>query len=162
MTYVRPRDLSRAPAGEQLVLEALYGATRAFRDRLRDELERERLSVPMFWALHHVVSDGPKNVGEIAEVCLVSSANVSFAVDDLVRDGLAVRERQEKDRRVVVLSATPRGRAVHRTVWTNIGRLFARSSDDLPASDISAAARVLNRFAQLAREPSRAPELLAP
>jgi len=137
---------------EQLLMEGLVNAGRVFRHRLWPELERERLTSPMFWALHQVVLDGPMSVGQIAGACVVTSANVSAAVDRLEAAGFVVRRSSSPDRRVVTLTATSRGRAVHRALADRIARGLLRSLDGLPARDLEAAARVLGRLAQPAVE----------
>ena len=135
-------------AREQLLMEALVSASRTFRHRLWPELEREQLTSPMFWALNQLVLEGPMSVGRIAGACGVTSANVSSAVDRLESAGLALRSSSAPDRRVVTLTATSRGRAVHRALADRIARGLLRSLDGLPARDLEAAARVLGRLAQ--------------
>jgi DNA-binding MarR family transcriptional regulator len=148
---------TRSGTPEDLLLESLHEAARAFRHRVGSEVEREGLSIPMFWALHHVVLEGPMNVGQIAEACIVTSAGISAAVDDLERAGLVARERSSKDRRIVVLSVTPRGRTVHRSVWTRVARQIAAALERTPASEVRIAARVLKRFAEVTVHPSVRP-----
>jgi len=153
-TAVRSHTMVPALPREELLLEALVNASRVFRNRLRPELEREGLSSPMFWALHQLVTDGPLSVGAIAEACVVTSANVSSAVEQLEGAGLVVRHSSAPDRRVVVLTATPHGRALHRSVSRRLARVLVESLDGLPSSDLAAAVRVLER---LAGSPARPP-----
>lgn len=136
------------PAPEQLLIEGLVNASRVFRHRLWPELEHEGLTSPMFWTLHQLVLDGPMNVGQIAGACVVTAANVSGAVDRLESAGLVVRRSAAPDRRVVTLTATPHGRAVHRALSQRIAHDLVRALEGLPAGDLEAAARVLGRLAQ--------------
>lgn len=135
-----------APSDETVLVEALLNATRAFKHRLRPVLEAERLSAPMFWTLHQLVADGPLHVGEIAEACVVTPANVSSSVDALVGEGLALRQASAKDRRFVLVSATPRGRTTHRAVWTQLGRALFESLEGVSGSELAVTARVLGRL----------------
>ncbi len=143
----RPRGSPRGSPNEELLLEAFHGATRVLSARLRPVLEGEGLSAPMFWALHHLVAEGPANVGQIATACTVTSANVSPAVDDLVREGLVEREPSPRDRRVVVLSVTPRGRTLYRAVWSRVAEVLLASLRGVPPHDLEVTARVLRRLA---------------
>lgn len=161
MSDPRPASRGAAAAHDPSLLEALFGATLTARTVLRDELEREGLSTPMFWALHRVIGEGPLNVGQIAAACVVTSANVSSAVDDLVRAGLVARERPPQDRRVVLLRATPRGRSAHRSVWSRVASRVDASTRGLSLADLAAAARVLRRLAPTPDGPAVAPEVLA-
>ncbi len=146
---VRAPAVPARPREEALLVEALFNASRAVRHRLRPELEREGLSAPMFWALHQLVSDGPMNIGQIATACVVTPANVSSAADHLVGSGLVERETSTRDRRVVVLRATAKGRALHRAVWTQLARVLLRSMDAVAPSDLAATVRFLDRLARL-------------
>jgi len=135
-------------AREQLLMEALVSASRTFRHRLWPELEHEQLTSPMFWALNQLVLEGPMSVGRIAGACGVTSANVSSAVDRLESAGLALRSSSAPDRRVVTLTVTRKGRALHRALWSRIVRDLVASLDGVPARDLEVAARVLSRLAQ--------------
>jgi len=142
----RPASALTAVATEPLLVETLFNATRAFRHRLRPELEREGLTAPMFWTLHQLATEGPMNVGQLAGACVVTPANVSSAVEQLEEAGLVLRHHGPTDRRVVVLTATARGRAVNRAVWSRLGRLLVGSLSGVAPADLEAAARVLGRL----------------
>ena len=155
MTPRRPSSAALVDAEDETILvEALFSATRAFRQRLRPELEREGISAPMFWTLHQLVVEGPMHVGEIATACVVTPANVSGSVDDLVRAGLVVRRPGLRDRRVVVVTATSRGRSLHRAVWRGLGRVLVGSLGAVPREELAATARVLGRLAAPPLTPS--------
>ena len=65
---------------------------------------------------------GKNSVSELSECMLVSRPNISRAVEELVNEGLAYRERDPKDRRVVYLSLTEEGNDL-------ITRLHARNDE---------------------------------
>ena len=132
----------------EALLANLYGATHAVRDHLRSELVRTGLSPPTFWALHHIVTGGPRNVGQIAAACVVTSANASTAAEDLVAADLVRRARAGGDRRVVLLTPTPRGRSVHRAVCERVSRRLATSLDGFSPADLDTATRVLRRLSR--------------
>ncbi len=146
-TVTHPLPSEIAIPDDRLLVEALFNATRAVRARLRPELEREGVSGPMFWALNQLVTDGPMNVGRLAGACVVTPAIISAAADGLVAAGLVMRQPASHDRRVVVLAATAKGRALHRAVWSRLARTLVRTLGDLPPSYLHATARVLERFA---------------
>lgn len=58
-------------------------------------------------ALHHL---GPLAQGQLCQKILKSGSNVTTVVDNLERDGLVRRVRDEDDRRVQVVNLTERGR----------------------------------------------------
>ena len=55
---------------------------------------------------------GPRTIGELADIELVSSPAISRTVGALERDGLVRRERRTSDRRVVGVHATEAGRSL--------------------------------------------------
>ena len=136
------------------MLTSIYHAARALKIALRPELERERLTTPMFWALHELANDGTMSVRAIASACSVTSANISGALEELVGAGLVERSTFAKDRRIARLTATPKGRDLHRAVWARaVGRLSALL-EGVPFSDLEAAARVLDRLSAAAGAPA--------
>ena len=57
-------------------------------------------------ALHHL---GPLSQGQLCRKILRSGSNVTTVVDNLERDGLVRRDRDEKDRRVQIVTLTDTG-----------------------------------------------------
>ena len=60
-------------------------------------------------ALHHL---GPLSQGQLCQKILRSGSNVTTVVDNLERDGLVRRDRDEDDRRVQIVTLTDKGRDV--------------------------------------------------
>lgn len=60
-------------------------------------------------AIHHL---GPLSQGQLCQKILRSGSNVTTVVDNLERDKLVRRERDEADRRVQIVQLTERGRAL--------------------------------------------------
>lgn len=158
MPTVHARTSALELAREELLVQGLVNASRAVRHRLRPELEREGLTSPMFWALHQLVSDGPLSVGALAGACIVTAANVSSAAEALVAAGLVVRGSAARDRRIVVLQATAKGKSLHRAVWSRLAKVLVNSLEGAPSSDLEATVRVLGRLAGAAA-PAGAPTI---
>jgi MarR family 2-MHQ and catechol resistance regulon transcriptional repressor len=59
--------------------------------------------------LHHL---GPLSQGQICQKILRSGSNVTTVVDNLERDGLVRRDRDEADRRVQIVTLTEQGRTL--------------------------------------------------
>lgn len=58
-------------------------------------------------ALYHL---GPMTAGEVGQKILKSGGNMTLVIDNLERDGLARRERDSKDRRVIHVHLTESGK----------------------------------------------------
>jgi DNA-binding MarR family transcriptional regulator len=92
------------------------------------------LSAARLSALSVLVFAGPRTLGELAAAEQVRPATMTRIAQSLVQDGYARREADPKDRRVVRLSATARGRRVmqqgrERRV-ANLARLLGRLPDE--------------------------------
>jgi len=110
----------------------------------------ERLSV-----LSILAYAGPKTVGEIAELELVSPPAISRILNGMEKNGFVARERMEQDRRFVRVVATPKGRrlvdgARGRRLVRMASRLEALGEDEL--TTLQAATEILERLERSARE----------
>ncbi len=90
---------------------ALYALLpRLGRMAARSAHEAGTLSVARLKALGILARTAPVRAGEFAEGCYLTPAAATHAVDALVGEGLARREADPADRRVVLLHLTPKGR----------------------------------------------------
>ena len=103
-------------AEEVLALDAfikLYRSVIAVQGRLLPALQREfgltESQIAVLEALKHL---GPLQQGELCQKILRSGSNVTTVVDNLERDGLVRRVRDESDRRIQVVNLTDKGRGV--------------------------------------------------
>ncbi len=148
MAVTRTVPAERSSTIPRSVFTSIYHAAHALKLSLRPELERERLTTPMFWTLHELANDGTMSVGEIATACAVTSANISGAIEELVQAGLVERSTSPKDRRIAMLTATPKGRGLHRAMWDRAVERFLTPLEGVPRSDLEATARVLERWSE--------------
>lgn len=103
-------------------------------DRLVDQLKSvavrgiasTHLTLSQFNTLRLIVEKGPIAQRDIAHSLMRSGGNVTIVVDNLERLGLATRERDTKDRRVVYVSATTTGKSVFQAAWP----LYEKSVDE--------------------------------
>lgn len=98
---------------EQQALDAFIKLTRAAESvnrRVNDHLHEYDLTVSQFGVLEALYHLGPMPVGQLAGKILRSSANLTLVIDNLVKRGLATRERRDDDRRTVRISLTAVGR----------------------------------------------------
>lgn len=140
---VRPH----APGPEELLLDAVHDATSAVRLILAETVRPLGLRVCEFWALNYIADRGPVSGVHLADELGVTPPSVTAAVQDLVDAGLVARDRSEEDRRVVMLSATARGRRTLSDIWGRLGHRMTERTSGLPREDLTAAARVLRAIA---------------
>lgn len=87
--------------------------------RLSPQLERDGLTTGQFGVLEALLHLGPMCQHTLGQKLLRSGGNVTLVVDNLEMRGWVRRERQESDRRMVVIHLTPAGREL-------IAKVFAR------------------------------------
>jgi len=106
------------------------------------------LDGPRASALSVLVFAGPMPLGRLAELERVTPPAITKTVSALEASGLAVRERSADDRRVVLVRATPDGRAVLLRGRDGSVQQVAGLLADLPDHD----RRTLRRAAEIILE----------
>jgi MarR family 2-MHQ and catechol resistance regulon transcriptional repressor len=88
----------------------LMRASRSLGDRVSQPVLASGLSPSHFGVLETLLHLGPLKVSELADKHLKSHNNFTVVIDNMEKQGLVRRERQSKDRRVVMVHLTPVGR----------------------------------------------------
>ena len=87
----------------------IYRITGHLNRRLRKRLRRSGINIARWRVLAVLQDSGQLNIGQIAEHTLIEQPTVSRIVDQLEREGLAVRKTGSKDSRFVQVRLTPAG-----------------------------------------------------
>jgi DNA-binding MarR family transcriptional regulator len=108
---------TRTESGERLAAEVgekLFRLGTLSKRRMRAGLEAAGLTMPQAFALRALVlSTRRVSASDLARDCDMLASTVTGVVDRLEQHGLVTRERDERDRRVVWLRATPAGEALY-------------------------------------------------
>lgn len=91
------------------VADRLHSAAIHLLRRVRREDARAGLSAPQLSALSVLVFRGSLTLGELAHAEQVRPPSITRIVADLEAAGLAVRSARASDRRVTVVTVTPKG-----------------------------------------------------
>ncbi len=86
-------------------------------DRTRRQYELDTwmdlpLSIAQLKSLFFISNHGSTNLGNLAAALHVTSTNTTGIIDRLVKQGLVSRTEDERDRRMLLLKATPEGEAL--------------------------------------------------
>ena len=150
MSAVKPRDE---------VVEELRDAFRGVQGALRRLRGREthragELSFAQY-TLMFGLADGERSAGALATSADLSPATVTQMLDGLQSAGLVARTRSERDKRVVLVSLTERGRELVTERKANFERVWLAALEEFSERDLAAAGAVLQRlqgvFEELAR-----------
>ena len=97
----------------------LTRATDSLTARLLRRGTLEDLTIRQFGVLESLYHLGPMRQGEICTKLLKSGGNITLVVDNLKKRDLVRRERNEDDRRVVIVSLTDAGRELIERIFPN-------------------------------------------
>jgi MarR family transcriptional regulator, 2-MHQ and catechol-resistance regulon repressor len=114
-------------------------------------LESEGITAGQFAVLEALLHLGPMCQHVLGEKLLRSGGNMTLVVDNLQKQGWVKRERQEKDRRVVEIHLTPKGRRLITRIFPEHAKLIARVMSELTPEeqeDLRRIARKLGRGAE--------------
>jgi len=119
---------------------------------MNNVLSRGQLNLPQYNALKAVALHAPLSMGKLTEDLCVSTAAATNVVDRLVQLGLVERRRDERDRRVVLVTPTAKGRRTVRGVHQDVGALFVRLLERLSAEERREFLQVYERMTGLVWE----------
>jgi DNA-binding MarR family transcriptional regulator len=94
------------------VTEIMPFLLREFVKREKNELATGRISFPQMVALDLLAQRSRVKMTEIAHALSVQLSTATPLVDRLIREGMAARSRDDKDRRLVWVTPTAKGRKV--------------------------------------------------
>ena len=120
---------ARRVAGE--VLEVIPLVTRRVAADLR---KSERSTKLAYIGLLSIVARNPRSLGELSEFHAVSLPTMSKTITTIENLGWVVRNRSETDRRVVMVEATPAGRAALKEVYDSAIGPIAETLNSLTAT----------------------------
>ena len=141
------------PTPTEAVADRLHSVAIHLLRQLREEDLSLGLGPTQLSALSVLVFGGPQTIGALARIEQVAAPTVSRLVDALAVAGLAARETDDKDRRVVHVKATPAGiNLMQRGRQQRVQRLV-RLLEDLDLAELETIGTAAERLAQLLRQP---------
>jgi DNA-binding MarR family transcriptional regulator len=109
----QPRTRSDAATSDaDRVVQGLRRVVRALESFSHDIYRNYGLTAPQLWALKTLQREGTLPVGRLARLLAVHQSSLSLLIDRLEARGLVRRRQSRKDKRVVELLLTPRGRTL--------------------------------------------------
>ncbi len=105
-----PRASGHHPAGPFLP-DLLARASHILTQGFAEELRRRGTSLPVWRAMAALSANPGETVTRLAEACLLQQPTMTKLLDRMVRDGLAARTQDARDRRVTRVTLTPEGEA---------------------------------------------------
>lgn len=123
--------------------------------RGRDILSEFGITTPQFNALLVLRDNGDMTIGDLGNKLYLASSTATDLIDRMERDGLVLRERDSKDRRVVRLHMLEKGNQMIREVMENRKRYLSNLLDQISADEIEALQKSLESLYVLMKPPCK-------
>ena len=122
-------------------------AAESVANRVNLPLAQDGLSASQFGVLEALVYLGPMSQKNLAEKILKSHGNISVVVDNLEKRDLVVRTRGAvEDRRVVIVSLTPKGEGLVRSVLPDVEERVKREMGILSEAELRDLTRMCKKL----------------
>lgn len=143
----RPDGSARAhamrPFSRSLPMQ-LMRAREAVMRRFRPHLAAKGFSEQQ-WRIVRALNDaGEMEIGALSDHCQIHGASLSRMLPKLARAGLIRRANHKTDQRRVVVSITPKGRAVFRSVAPESEEIYAAMEREIGAAKLRDLYRLLD------------------
>lgn len=132
--------LASASLDEQVyeIEKTLRNINKVIRRKLRENLSAFSLTPPQFEALVHLSHSDNLPIGQLSTKLGMSFSSTTDLVDRMERHGLVSRERDEHDRRKVLLTATEKGQQLMNRVLAIHHEHLAATFADVETEDLRA------------------------
>jgi DNA-binding MarR family transcriptional regulator len=94
------------------IMQSLRRIIKSLQDYSQTVYSHFGITGPQLWALKTLSKRGSLSLGELSKGMYLHPSTVSGVVDRLEKKGYVVRNRTEKDRRVIKVQLTPKGKTV--------------------------------------------------
>ena len=115
-------------------------------------LESEGVTPGQFAVLEALLHLGPMCQHALAEKLLRSGGNMTLVVDNLQKQGWVKRVRQEKDRRMVQIHLTPKGKRLITRIFPEHAKAIARVMSELTPAEQEELRRIARKLGRGAEE----------
>jgi MarR family transcriptional regulator, organic hydroperoxide resistance regulator len=94
------------------IMQSLRRIIKSLQDYSQTVYSHFGITGPQLWALKTISKRGSLSLGELSKGMYLHPSTVSGVVDRLEKKGYVVRDRTEKDRRVIKVQLTPKGKLI--------------------------------------------------
>ena len=113
----------------------LMRAAESVTARIHEHLSSNGLTLSQFAVLEALYHLGPLSQREIGRKILRSSGNITMVIDNLEKNGLARRKRDEVDRRFFIVHLTHKGDQLISNIFPPHARVIAKEFGVLTAAE---------------------------
>ena len=92
------------------IMQSLRRIFKAIQDYSQEVSQKFGITGPQLWALKTLSTNGSLPLGQLSKMMYLHPSTTTGVVDRLEKKGYVVRDRVRKDRRVVMVQLTPKGK----------------------------------------------------
>jgi len=133
------------------ILETFVFLYTESRRAMKDLAREHGLTGPQVTVLKLLEGVGDLSLSELSERIQARNSTITGIVDRMQRDGLVLRRRSERDRRVIEIVLTPHGQTLARAIPVQPMQMFASALRSLPREDREALRRILRSMSDHVR-----------
>jgi len=94
------------------IMQALRRIFKAIQDYSQEVSHKFGITGPQLWALKTLSTNGSLPLGQLSKMMYLHPSTITGVVDRLEKKGYVVRDRVHKDRRVVMVQLTSKGKKI--------------------------------------------------
>lgn len=102
----------------------------------RDQIKMFGVTTSQCYCLLELLKTEKLTMYELSQKMNLNTSTVTRVIDNLVRDGFIERDRDEKDRRVVVIQLTGKGRDTAVRLNESINRYYKKIIENIPEGNL--------------------------
>lgn len=102
----------------------------------RDQIKVHGFTTSQCYALLEIYKSGNLTMNEISEKMNLNTSTMTRILDNLVRDRFVQRNRDESDRRIVIISLTERGREMAMRLGNTVNDYYKRIIANIPEGQL--------------------------
>lgn len=133
----------------QRMIELLPQMIRGFAQRESNHLSRGKITLPQLWVLECLSRQTNSPMNTLARFLRISRPAATHLVDRLIAQGLVGRAGDPKDRRVVRVHLTSKGRRVLANIWDQKRRMLMEVFGQIEPTDRTQYLRILERVVEI-------------
>jgi MarR family transcriptional regulator, 2-MHQ and catechol-resistance regulon repressor len=124
----------------------LMRAAESVTARIHEHLSSNGLTLSQFAVLEALYHSGPLSQREIGQKILRSSGNITMVIDNLEKNGLVQRRRNQADRRLFIIHLTDSGYNLIRNIFPPHAQVIAKELGVLTAAEQDALASLCKKL----------------
>jgi MarR family 2-MHQ and catechol resistance regulon transcriptional repressor len=124
----------------------LMQTSKAIHDRIKEEVEKNKLGITEFSVLEVLYQKGKQTIQQIGNCILISSGSMTYVIDKLEQRGLLSRIGCPNDRRVIHVTLTDDGNQLMNEIMPRYGEFVDHMFDSLNSNEAETLVQLLKKI----------------